>query len=42
MSGHVLVVGADLTRPAGDDVLVPTDRGLTVGPGWGVAAGSRR
>lgn len=34
MSGHVFVVGADLTRLACDDVLVPTDRSLRVAPGW--------
>ena len=34
MSGHVFVVGADLTRLACDDVLVPTDRTLRVAPGW--------
>jgi hypothetical protein len=34
VSGHVFVVGADLTRLACDDVLVPTDRSLRVGPSW--------
>ena len=34
MSGHVFVVGADLTRLACDDVLVPTDRSLRVTPSW--------
>ena len=34
MSGHVFVVGADLTRLACDDVLVPTDRERHVGAGW--------
>jgi hypothetical protein len=34
VSGHVFVVGADLTRLLCDDVLVPTDRSLRVGPGW--------
>ena len=34
MSGHVFVVGADLTRLACDDVLVPTDRDLHVDAGW--------
>jgi hypothetical protein len=34
MSGHVFVVGADLTRLSCDDVLVPTDRSLRVAPGW--------
>ncbi len=34
MSGHVFVVGADLTRLSCDDVLVPTDRTLRVAPGW--------
>jgi hypothetical protein len=34
VSGHVFVVGADLTRLACDDVLVPTDRSLRVTPGW--------
>ena len=34
MSGHVFVVGADLTRLACDDVLVPTDRSLRVDAGW--------
>ncbi|MCF6509763.1 SIR2 family protein [Blastococcus sp. MG754426] len=34
MSGHVFVVGADLTRLACDDVLVPTDRSLRVARGW--------
>src|SRR5436305_4938806 len=32
--GHVFVVGADLTRLACDDVLVPTDRTLRVAPSW--------
>jgi hypothetical protein len=30
----VFVVGADLTRLACDDVLVPTDRSLRIAPGW--------
>ena len=34
MSGHVFVVGADLTRLACDDVLVPTDRSVRVAHGW--------
>jgi hypothetical protein len=34
VDGHVFVVGADLTRLACDDVLVPTDRPLRVGPDW--------
>jgi hypothetical protein len=34
VSGHVFVVGADLTRLVCDDVLVPTDRSLRVAPGW--------
>ncbi|WP_448627606.1 SIR2 family protein [Geodermatophilus sp. URMC 64] len=34
MHGHVFVVGADLTRLSCDDVLVPTDRGLRVAPGF--------
>jgi hypothetical protein len=34
VSGHVFVVGADLTRLACDDVLVPTDRDLHVDVGW--------
>jgi hypothetical protein len=34
VSGHVFVVGADLTRLACDDVLVPTDRSLRVTPSW--------
>ena len=34
MSGHVFVVGADLTRLSCDDVLVPTDRSLRVAAGW--------
>ena len=34
MSGHVFVVGADLTRLACDDVLVPTDRALRIDAGW--------
>ncbi|WP_346619326.1 SIR2 family protein [Blastococcus montanus] len=34
MSGHVFVVGADLTRLACDDVLVPTDRSLRVTRSW--------
>ncbi|MFD2093954.1 SIR2 family NAD-dependent protein deacylase [Blastococcus deserti] len=34
MSGHVFVVGADLTRLSCDDVLVPTDRTLRVAPSW--------
>ncbi|MGY2128564.1 SIR2 family protein [Blastococcus sp. SYSU DS0617] len=34
MSGHVFVVGADLTRLSCDDVLVPTGRSLRISPGW--------
>ena len=34
MGGHVFVVGADLTRLACDDVLVPTDRPLRLARGW--------
>ncbi|RBY97985.1 SIR2 family protein [Blastococcus sp. TF02-8] len=34
MSGHVFVVGADLTRLSCDDVLVPTDRSLRVARSW--------
>jgi SIR2-like domain len=34
VSGHVFVVGADLTRLACDDVVVPTDRALRVTPSW--------
>jgi hypothetical protein len=34
VSGHVFVVGADLTRLSCDDVLIPTDRTLRVAPGW--------
>ncbi|MGY1833373.1 SIR2 family protein [Geodermatophilus sp. SYSU D01180] len=34
MSGHVFVVGADLTRLSCDDVLVPTGRTLRVGASW--------
>ena len=34
MRGHVFVVGADLTRLACDDVLVPTDRSLRLSRGW--------
>ena len=34
MSGHVFVVGADLTQLACDDVVVPTDRSLCVDAGW--------
>jgi hypothetical protein len=34
VGGHVFVVGADLTRLACDDVLVPTDRSLRVAPSW--------
>jgi hypothetical protein len=34
VSGHVFVVGADLTRLSCDDVLVPTDRTLRVSHGW--------
>jgi hypothetical protein len=34
VSGHVFVVGADLTRLSCDDVLVPTDRSLRVARGW--------
>lgn len=33
-TGHVFVVGADLTRLACDDVVVPTDRELRVDAGW--------
>jgi len=33
-AGHVFVVGADLTRLACDDVLVPTDRSLRVSRSW--------
>ena len=32
--GHVFVVGADLTRLACDDVLVPTDRSMRVTSSW--------
>jgi len=32
--GHVFVVGADLTRLACDDVLVPTDRSMRVAASW--------
>jgi SIR2-like protein len=35
VSGHVFVVGADLTRLSCDDVLVPTDRSLRVAGTWG-------
>jgi hypothetical protein len=34
VTGHVFVVGADLTRLSCDDVLVPTDRSLHVAPSW--------
>src|SRR3954449_13418012 len=34
MSGHVFVVGADLTRLACDDVVVPTDRARRVTRSW--------
>jgi hypothetical protein len=34
VSGHVFVAGADLTRLACDDVLVPTDRSLRVASSW--------
>ena len=34
MGGHVFVVGADLTRLACDDVLVPTDRSLRMARSW--------
>ncbi|MBM7805289.1 hypothetical protein JOD57_001126 [Geodermatophilus bullaregiensis] len=34
MSGHVFVVGADLTRLVCDDVLVPTGRSLRVAGSW--------
>ncbi|WP_456598712.1 SIR2 family protein [Blastococcus sp. SYSU DS0616] len=34
MSGHVFVVGADLTQLSCDDVLVPTDRSLRVARDW--------
>jgi len=34
VSGHVFVVGADLTRLSCDDVLVPTDRSMRVTAGW--------
>jgi hypothetical protein len=34
VSGHVFVVGADLTRLSCDDILVPTGRTLRVAPGW--------
>src|SRR4051794_41585690 len=34
VSGHVFVVGADLTKLSCDDVLVPTDRTLRVAPSW--------
>ncbi|WP_336031275.1 SIR2 family NAD-dependent protein deacylase [Geodermatophilus sp. FMUSA9-8] len=34
MSGHVFVVGADLTRLTCDDVLVPTGRTLRVAASW--------
>ncbi|WP_369134696.1 SIR2 family protein [Modestobacter sp. I12A-02662] len=34
MSGHVFVVGADLTRLTCDDVVVPTDRALRVTRSW--------
>ena len=32
--GHVFVVGADLTRLACDDVLVPTDRSMRITASW--------
>jgi hypothetical protein len=34
VSGHVFVVGADLTRLSCEDVLVPTDRSLRVRASW--------
>jgi hypothetical protein len=34
VGGHVFVVGADLTRLACDDVLVPTDRSLRMARSW--------
>jgi SIR2-like protein len=34
VTGHVFVVGADLTRLSCDDVLVPTDRSLRVAGSW--------
>jgi hypothetical protein len=34
VSGHVFVVGADLTRLSCDDVLVPTGRTLRVAASW--------
>jgi hypothetical protein len=34
VSGHVFVVGADLTRLSCDDVLVPTGRELRIAPSW--------
>jgi hypothetical protein len=34
VSGHVFVVGADLTRLSCDDVVVPTGRTLRISPGW--------
>ncbi|CCH89640.1 conserved protein of unknown function; Putative NAD-dependent histone deacetylase domain [Modestobacter italicus] len=34
MSGHVFVVGADLTRLSCDDVVVPTDRSRRVTASW--------
>jgi hypothetical protein len=34
VSGHVFVVGADLTRLSCDDVLVPTGRSMRISPGW--------
>jgi SIR2-like domain len=34
VSGHVFVVGADLTRLSCDDVLVPTDRSLRITSSW--------
>jgi hypothetical protein len=34
VTGHVFVVGADLTRLSCDDVLVPTDRSLRVTSSW--------
>jgi hypothetical protein len=34
VSGHVFVAGADLTRLACDDVLVPIDRTLRMARGW--------
>jgi hypothetical protein len=34
VTGHVFVVGADLTKVVCDDVVVPTDRSLRVAPSW--------